>query len=76
MSRDTETNLQTYVRHNPNTATDSPSYHIVAAQGANPRLATICSGEKDVVLLKMRLLHRHNWIQYIEEGKDVNKFQI
>jgi hypothetical protein len=28
-------------------------------------------------LLKMILLHcRHNQIQYTEEGKDINKFQI
>jgi hypothetical protein len=65
-----------FLAEHPFSAVNLLHYCIVTAQGANPRLATICSGEKDVVLLKMRLLRRHNWIQYIEEGKDVNKFQI
>ena len=54
----------------------SATFGVIAAQCANPQLVTISSGEKEVVLLKMILLHcRHNQIQYIEEGKDVNSFK-
>jgi hypothetical protein len=44
--------LSTKLSHQPNWDMSQDKYNIVVAQGANPRLATFCSGDNEVVLLQ------------------------